>query len=119
MTNHLPVQQGRHPMATQVRQQHHDWSHHLYGSTQGVHPETLAAPTTNVTVEIVNNFLDRVQSKCKDLAIYHTQIILITAADGDRHNLLVNYNDIKLSNVCQTVHNLHEVKEDLTETVIV
>jgi hypothetical protein len=66
-------------------------------------------------VEMVNNFLDRVRSKCEDLAIYPTEIIQIVTADGDQHNLLVNYNDIKLSDVCHTVCTLHRIKDDYME----
>jgi hypothetical protein len=62
---------------------------------------------TNVTVKMVNNFLDRVCSKCKDLVIYQTESIQIVTADRDQHNVLVNYNGIKLSNVCHTVRTLH------------
>jgi hypothetical protein len=71
---------------------------------------------TNVTVEMVNNFLDHICSKCEDLAIYRTEIIQIVTMDGDQHNLLVNYNDIKLSeDVCHTVRTLHRIKDDDTE----
>jgi predicted RNA-binding Zn-ribbon protein involved in translation (DUF1610 family) len=92
------------------------WQHeYVRGTTIG----TTICTTTNMMVKMVNNFLDHVCSKCEDLAIYHTQIICIMTADGDRHNMLVDYNDIKLSNMCQTVRNLHEVKEDRTETVVV
>jgi hypothetical protein len=48
----------------------------------------------------------------KDLAIYRTQIIQIQTADGERHNLLSDYNDIKLSNVCDAIRKLHNVKDD-------
>jgi hypothetical protein len=44
--------------------------------------------TNNMMVKMVNNFLDRVQNKCEDLAIYLTQIIQIQTANGEWHNLL-------------------------------
>jgi hypothetical protein len=68
--------------------------------------------TNNVTVEMVNNFLDHVQNKCKDLAIYRTQIIQIQTVDGEQHNLLSDCNDIKLSNICNAIWMLHNVKKD-------
>jgi hypothetical protein len=40
-------------------------------------PKPWQPPMNNVMVEMVNNFLDRIQNKCKDLAIYRTQIIQI------------------------------------------
>jgi hypothetical protein len=69
-------------------------------------------PTNNVTVKMVNNFLDRIQNTCKDLAIYRTQIIQIRTTDGEHHNLLSDYNNIKLSDVCNAIQMLHNVKED-------
>jgi hypothetical protein len=69
-------------------------------------------PLNNVMVEMVNNFLDRVRSKCKDLAIYRTEIIQIVTTDGDQHNLLVGYNGIKLSDVC---HTICRIKDNVTE----
>jgi hypothetical protein len=115
MTDSLPIEQCRHSLATRVHQRHYNRGHHPHGGTQGVHPKTLAAPMTNVTVEMVNNFLDRVCSKCKDLAIYRTEIIQILTTDGDQHNLLVDYNDIKLSDVCHTICTLHQIKDNNTE----
>jgi hypothetical protein len=62
---------------------------------------------TNVTVKMVNNFLDRVRSKCKDLAIYRMEIIQILTTDGDQHNLLVDYN--------HTIRALHRIKDNNME----
>jgi hypothetical protein len=72
-------------------------------------PKPWQPPMTNVMVEMmVNNFLDHVvHSKCEDLAIYRTEIIQIVTADGDQHNLLVDYNNVKLSDMCHTVCTLH------------
>jgi hypothetical protein len=78
-------------------------------------PKPWQPPMTNVTVEMVNNFLDHIRSKCKDLAIYRTEIIQIVTTDGDQHNLLVDYNDIKLSDVCHTICTLHRIKDDNME----
>jgi Pyruvate/2-oxoacid:ferredoxin oxidoreductase delta subunit len=78
-------------------------------------PKPWQPPMTNVMVETVNNFLDRVHSKCKDLAIYCTENIQIVTSDGDQHNLLVNYNNIKFSDVCNTIRTLHQIKDDDTK----
>jgi Pyruvate/2-oxoacid:ferredoxin oxidoreductase delta subunit len=102
------------------------WQHeYVSGTTIGANirmeahkvfiPKPWQPPMTNMTIKMVNNFLGRIRSKCKDLAIYCTEIIQIVTADGDQHNLLVNYNDIKLSNMCHTVCTLHRIKDDNTE----
>jgi hypothetical protein len=75
-------------------------------------PKPWQPPMNNVMVKMVNNFLDCIRNKCKDLAIYQTQIIQIRTADGELHNFLSKYNNIKLSNVCDTIWMLHNVKDD-------
>jgi hypothetical protein len=70
-------------------------------------PKPWQPPMNNMMVKMVNNFLDRIRNKCEDLAIYRTQIIQIQTTDGERHNLLSNYNDI-----CDAIRMLHNVKED-------
>jgi hypothetical protein len=43
--NPVPLQQGRHSLATQAHQRDHHWSHHSHGGTQGLHSKALATTT--------------------------------------------------------------------------
>jgi hypothetical protein len=119
-----PAAAAPRPILFQSNKADTPWQHeYISGTTIGatirmearkvfIIPKPWQPPMTNVTVKMVNNFLDRVQSKCEDLAIYRTKIIQIMTTDGDQHNLLINYNDIKLSDMCRTICMLHQVKED-------